>query len=64
MSFFVKKQALALPWIKSVEELTDIRIIRLQGRIDLFTVGPLEPYIKQMRTQKGYVFKDLLSICS
>ena len=55
-----KEQTLVPEWIKAVEELKKIRIIRLVGEIGALAVSKLEQFSALSRQQKGYEFKHIL----
>ena len=55
-----KEQTLVPEWIKAVEELKKIRVIRFKGDIDALAVARLEQFSVLTRQQKGYEFKHVL----
>jgi anti-anti-sigma factor len=47
-------------WLKKVEELKKIRIVRMKGVLNAFAVTLIEKLDARARKQKGYEFKHVL----
>ena len=55
-----QKQITLPPWIKAVEERRALRILRVQGRVDMTVVAHMEKFSEKMRNEKGFEHKQLL----
>ncbi len=60
MAIFSKEKSFLANWIKKVEELKTIRIVRIKGELNAFAVAMLEKLDARARQQKGYQHKHLL----
>lgn len=60
MAVYYKEKNFLATWIKKVEELKTIRIVRIKGELNAFAVAVLERLDARARHQKGYEFKHLL----
>ena len=57
----MKQKEIALPqWIKAVEERSGLRILRLQGRVDMTAVAVIQQFAEKRRMEKGFEYKQLL----
>ena len=57
----MKQKQIILPsWIKSVEERAALRILRLQGNVDMNAVVQIEQFAAKKREEKGFEYKQLL----
>ena len=60
MEIFSKKKSFLPTWIKKVEELKTIRIVRMQGDLNAIAVALIEKLDARARQQKRYEFKHVL----
>lgn len=60
MQLFSKNNSFLATWIKKIEELKTITIVRMKGELNAFAVARLEKLDARARQQKGYQFKHVL----
>lgn len=60
MKIFPSKRSPRPSSIRSIMETRAIRVIRLQGPVDMMTVAEIEKFQKEREELKGFQFKNLL----